>query len=252
MLYGNESISQYTRSNVCIWMLMAFQAGLLNIGGFMACHRFVSHVTGFATFFGYELSQGQERHAWGMLAVPLFFLFGAMLSGQLVDIRLKRHKKPKYYIAFGLIFFLTIVVFCGGVLGFFGPFGESLEIADGYALLMFLCLICGIQNGTITTVSKSVIRTTHLTGITTDLGIGLVRILNRKTITESIENEQKATLMRLGIIFFFGFGSVVGGYAFGFYRYGAFLIPAITSGILFSAMMYFQFFKAVPPSTKST
>jgi uncharacterized membrane protein YoaK (UPF0700 family) len=47
-------------------MMMAFQAGVLNIGGFMACHRFVSHVTGFATFFGYELNTNDSYHAIGM------------------------------------------------------------------------------------------------------------------------------------------------------------------------------------------
>ncbi|WP_374073489.1 YoaK family protein [Bdellovibrio bacteriovorus] len=219
---------------------MAFQAGLLNIGGFMACHRFVSHVTGFATFFGYEVSQGDELHAWGMLVVPLFFLFGAMLSGQLVDLRLKLHKKPKYYIAFGLVFLLTLVVFAGGLLGYFGIFGEPLQSIHGYVLLMLLCLICGTQNGTITTVSKSVIRTSHLTGITTDLGIGLIRILNHRKLGDHTENEWKATMMRLGIIFFFGFGSVLGGYAFSRFGYGGFLIPVLTSGILFWAMMYFQ------------
>jgi len=240
MLYGNESISHYTRSNITVWMLMAFQAGLLNIGGFMACHRFVSHVTGFATFFGYEVSQGNEMHAWGMLIVPLFFLLGAMLSGQLVDLRLKLHKKPKYYIAFGLVFFLTLVVFIGGLLGYFGIFGDPLQSLRGYLLLMLLCLICGTQNGSITTVSKSVIRTTHLTGITTDLGIGLIRIFNHRKLSDQFENEWKATLMRLGIIFFFGFGSVLGGYVFNRFEYGGFLIPVLTSGVLFWSMMYFQ------------
>jgi uncharacterized membrane protein YoaK (UPF0700 family) len=105
LLFGNESISHYTKYNVSTWMLMAFQAGVLNIGGFMACHRFVSHVTGFATFFGYEINQKDSSHAIGMLIVPLFFLLGAMVSAQLVDIRLKLHKKPKYYISFGLIFY---------------------------------------------------------------------------------------------------------------------------------------------------
>ena len=36
--------------NASVWMVMAFQAGVLNIGGFLSCQRFVSHVTGFATF----------------------------------------------------------------------------------------------------------------------------------------------------------------------------------------------------------
>lgn len=241
MLYGNESISHYTKSNIAIWMLMAFQAGLLNIGGFMACHRFVSHVTGFATFFGYELSQKEQaRHAVGMLVVPLFFLFGAMLSGQLVDIRLKLHKKPKYYITFGLIFFLCAFVAVGGMSGYFGAFGEPLEDSRDYTLLIFLCLICGIQNGTIATVSRSVIRTTHLTGITTDLGLGLMRLLNRHKLDESMDNEKNATLMRIGIIFHFGLGSVLGAFVFNSLGHGGFLIPVITSGLLFWTMFYFQ------------
>lgn len=206
----------------------------------MACHRFVSHVTGFATFFGHEINQVDNSHAFGMLVVPLFFLLGCMLSGQLVDIRLKLHKRPKYYLTFGLIFFLTCIVLMFGVFGYFGKFGEPLEVSRNYALLVLLCLTCGIQNGTITTVSKSVIRTTHLTGVTTDLGIGIVRFLNRKKLRGEIGTEIHANLMRAGIIFSFGFGSVLGGYVFKKLEYLGFLIPALTSGILFGAMLYFQ------------
>ena len=245
MLFGNESISHYTRSNVATWMLMAFQAGILNIGGFMACHRFVSHVTGFATFFGYELTQSDSSHAVGMLIVPLFFLMGAMVSGQLVDIRLKLHKKPKYYISFGLIFFLLLIVFLGGVTGFYGTFGQPLNSSNDYILLILLCFVCGVQNGTITSVSKSVVRTTHLTGITTDLGIGIVRLLNHSKIDESMENEKNATLMRLGIILFFGLGSVIGAFIFQKLAYVGFIVPVFTSGCLFLTMIYFQIKKTV-------
>lgn len=227
---------------------MAFQAGILNMGGFLACHRFVSHVTGFATFFGAEINQADNSRAFGMLAVPLFFLFGSMISGQLVDIRLKLHKRPKYYISFGLIFFLLLIVFFAGILGAFGTFGEPFELFRDYVLLALLCLICGIQNGTITTVSKSVIRTTHLTGVTTDLGIGIVRFLNRHRLQGEIGPEVRANLMRIGIIFFFGFGSVVGGYIFTKLKYFGFLVPAVTSGALFFAMLYFQVLKTRHPA----
>ena len=91
--------------------------------------------------------------------------------------------------------------------------------------------------------SKSVIRTTHLTGVTTDLGIGIVRFLNRGNLKGEIENEVKANLMRVGIIFFFGFGSVFGGYVFSKLELGGFFIPTLTSGLLFGAMLYFQVIK---------
>jgi uncharacterized membrane protein YoaK (UPF0700 family) len=249
VLYGNESISHYNKSNVTLWMIMAFQAGLLNIGGFMACHRFVSHVTGFATFMGLEVSRGDYRAALGMLSVPVFFLLGAMLSGVLVDVRLKLHKRPKYYLSFALMFFLILIVFFGGVWGYFGPFGESLAKIPAYILLALLCLVCGIQNGTITSVSRSVVRTTHLTGITTDLGIGIVRYFNRKKFTEEksgegiahlIQAEGAANLMRLGIIACFGLGSIAGGLLFSKFGYHAFALPALTCGMLFLFMYRFQ------------
>lgn len=152
-----------------------------------------------------------RSHALGMLVVPAFFMLGCMLSAELVEIRLRRLKRPKYFLTFGVVFFLSFT--------------------------------CGVQNGTITTVSRSVIRTTHLTGVTTDLGIGIVRYLHRKSLNIEIQNEVRANLMRLGIILFFGLGSVVGGFVFTKFGYAAFAIPVITSGVLFVLMLYFQVLK---------
>lgn len=244
MLYGNESISQYSPGNVAIWMAMAFQAGTLNIGGFMACHRFVSHITGFATFFGLEVSRANREQAIGMLIVPLFFLFGSMLSGLMVEIRLKLHKRPRYYITFGTIFILLTIVFVGGISGDFGAFGEPLLMERDYLLLILLCLVCGIQNGSITSLSKSVVRTTHLTGITTDLGIGIIRYFHRHRLPDYGVHETRSNWIRFGLILFFAFGSVAGAFAFSQFQYAGFGIPVMTSGLLFLLMFYFQTRKA--------
>jgi uncharacterized membrane protein YoaK (UPF0700 family) len=246
MIYGHQSISTYTPSNVLIWMALAFQAGLLNIGAFMACHRFVSHITGFATFFGVEVSKHDYPNALGMLLVPVLFLCGAMLSGQLVDIRLKLGKKPKYYLVFGILFFILIGIVISGFNGVFGKFGEPLRHTSDYALLSLLCLVCGMQNGMITTVSKAVVRTTHLTGITTDLGIGIVRVLNRRKLKGDTSEDARANLMRIGIIFFFGSGSVVGGLIFTHIGYQGFLLPSLIYGILFATMFYYQVVRPQP------
>jgi len=243
VIFGSESISHYTRSNISVWMIMAFQAGVLNIGGFMACHRFVSHVTGFATFFGYEISQSHTAQALGMLSVPMFFLLGAMISGYLVDLPLKLKKKPRYFITFGIIFALILIVFAAGSIGWFGVFGEPLALHRDYLLLALLCLTCGIQNGTVTTVSRSIIRTTHLTGITTDLGLGIIRALHRKKFEGALE-DRRANWMRMGIIASFGLGSIAGGFAFHEWQYFGFILPVITSGSLFAIMFYFQVLKS--------
>lgn len=245
MLYGNETISAFTRSNMAIWMALAFQAGALNIGGFLACGRFVSHVTGFATYFAIEIDKKNFVSAFGMLLVPAFFLLGAIVSGIMVDLRLKLHKRPKYYIIFGILFFLMLFVVVSGFNGFFGTFGGEPLLSD-YLLLAILCLMCGMQNGLITTVSRSVIRTTHLTGITTDLGIGLVRVFFRKKINQPMDDENKANLARAAIIFCFGLGSMVGGIGFVRAGYRGFLLPLFVSGCLFLATFYFGRFRAHP------
>lgn len=241
MLYGNSSISHFSRSNVAIWLAMAFQAGLLNIGGFFVGHKIVSHVTGFVTFFGYDVSQGEGLQALGMLIVPCFFLLGAMLSGYFVDVRLKLNKRPKYYITFGIIFILNLLVLVLGILGMWGDFGQYPLSLPGYILLIILCFVCGVQNGTISIVSKSVVRTTHLTGITTDLGLGIMRILYRHKLKNQINNEARANMMRIGIIGAFFMGSVVGGFFFQRYLYWGFLFPVLISGSLFGLMIFFQF-----------
>jgi uncharacterized membrane protein YoaK (UPF0700 family) len=228
-----------------VWMLMAFQGGLLNIGGFFACHRFVSHVTGFATLFGVGVSQHLYVPALGMLLVPLLFLSGSMISGKLVDIPIRIEKKPKYYVLFGVMFLLILIVIIGGENGYFGKFGEESVAFRDYLLLALLCLICGIQNGSVTTVSKAVIRTTHLTGITTDLGIGLVRVLHKKLLQGKVEEDLRANKMRIGIIFFFVFGSIVGGFVFRDFAYRGFLLPGLISGGLFSVTFYFQVIRRI-------
>lgn len=250
MLYGHQTIATYTRSNVVVWMALAFQGGALNIGGFLACHRFVSHVTGFATLFGDEFSTRNYGHALGMLLVPFLFLCGSMISAYLVDLPQRLNKKPKYWVVFGVLFLLVLFVVVGGFNKFFGPFGEALDQQRNYELLALLCLICGIQNATVSSVSKSVVRTTHLTGITTDLGIGLVRVLNRNRIEKGghglVSEDSRANKMRIGIIFFFILGSTVGGFIFQEAGYRGFLLPATISSVLFAVTFYFQVLKRKP------
>ena len=223
-----------------IWVILAFQAGLLNIGGFMACHSFVSHVTGFATLFGVELGMRSYGHAAGLLLVPVCFLLGAMISGFLVDIRLKLGKDPKYHIVFGVLFLLILIVEIAGFNKMFGKFGEPLTLPRDYALLGMLCLICGLQNATVSLVSKSVVRTTHLTGVTTDLGIGLVRVMNRRLLGVEFEGEGRANLMRVGIISGFVLGSIAGFQIFRSWEFRGFIFPTLISGGLFATTLYFR------------
>lgn len=226
-------MSEVSRLNILIWALLAFQAGVLNIGGFLACHRFVSHVTGFATFFGYEVSEGRFNQATVIILVPLLFLVGSMVSGELVDVRIRKRLQPLYHFSFGIIWMLILFVLIGGLSGFFGSFGSPAEDWHDYLLLGVLCLVCGIQNGTVTTVSRSIVRTTHLTGITTDLGIGIMRLLHGIGTESRRSEEIMANYMRIAIILGFILGSGLGGLLFDATAFWGFLLPAVTSGGIF-------------------
>lgn len=239
MLSGNQSISHYSPSNVAIWLLLSFQAGLLNIGGLLAGHQYVSHVTGFASTFGVAVSQLQLHHALLVAGVPLVFLLGAMVSGYFVDVRIKLNKAPKYYITFAMMFLLNLSVLVGGVAGFLGEFGDD-QSQSSYQLLIILCFICGMQNATVSIVSKSVVRTTHLTGITTDLGLGLVRMFYARAIQINHAEEKRDNLMRLGIILCFILGSAFGAIIFSQIGFWGFSIPTLIAGSLFFLMYYFQ------------
>jgi len=219
---------------------MAFQAGIINAGGFIACQRVVTHTTGFATYIGDDIANGNIHAALGMAAVPTFFLAGATTSGYFIDRRIASRKNPLYALMFGLIALSMLIVSFGGHNGFFGVFSEPMLMARDYFLLAILCLSAGLQNGTITSAAGSVVRTTHLTGITTDLGLGIVRAHSTQYSNEVRKNEHRANGMRVGIIGFFIFGSTVG--AFCFYRFGylGFLGPAAISATLALMSLNYQ------------
>lgn len=227
-----KNLSDYSAQNLTVWLSLAFQAGCINAGGLLACHRFVTHTTGFATFFGAELAKKEYSTALGLLTVPAFFLIGSMISAYLVDRRLQRNLKPKYSQVLFLMWLSLVLILIAGLQNRFGTFGEP-DMQKDFVLLSLLCLASGLQNATVTSAFGAIVRTTHLTGLTTDLGIGLVRVLTHSHEINSRKNEIKANFMRIGIILAFGFGSFVAAKIFYQYQFWGFIIPSSIASFLF-------------------
>lgn len=226
MFKGKEDLL-YDPRNLFIWFLLAFQGGCLNTGGFLAVHRFVSHVTGFATLAGVAGAQLDFTTMFGMLLVPLFFLMGVMISAWNVERRRIKNDTPRYSFVFSIIFFNIFVIALLGSLGYLGEFGEPFTNQRDYILLFMLSFTCGLQNAVISSASGAVIRTTHLTGPTTDFGIGLVRIWStRKSLHKP---ELFAMWCRLGIYVSFVTGSYISAILFVNFKFMGFYLPlAIT------------------------
>lgn len=219
-------------SNLKLWSILAFQAGWINGGGFLACHRFVTHTTGFATQFGYDLATAKWSEAVAMITVPIFFLLGSMIGAFYVDRPIHKNGRAKFHILFFLIaFFLALATVLGG-LGVFGSFGGELDITTSYSLIALLCFSSGIQNACSTTASKNYVRTTHLTGYTTDLGISIIRLFSIKD-KEKLSLEKKANTIRLSVLFSFITGTALSSFLFLKIGYLGFAIPTAISIVLF-------------------
>lgn len=208
------------------WFMLSMNGGCINAGGFLATGRFVSHVTGFATLFGVDVTGHQVEAALGILSVPLFFLLGALIAGLLIDRPIHHGKKPHFDWVMGLSAACLFLAASGGKLLQFGIFGST-GLKENYLLLVLLCLASGLQNGAITSSSGASVRTTHLTGLTTDLGLGIARILTFKTQSDRFKKEVRANYLRAGSIASFVVGSVIGAALFLKLGYQGFLFSAV-------------------------
>lgn len=225
MFSKTHHFSTFSKGNILVWLSLAFQAGSINAGGFLALKRFVTHVTGFATLIGFEIAHQDLHAALSMATVPLFFLIGSMISAYYIDIRKQKHLQAHYaYTFFLMTFFLFMITFIGTHEAQ-GHSIDQLEPFTEYSLLALLCLTSGIQNATVTSTYGAVIRTTHLTGPTTDLGIGFVRLLTKTHQVKSRFEEIQAIWMRIGIIVFFIIGSICSSFLFLHYGYYGFYLP---------------------------
>ena len=208
------------------WFLLSLNAGFINAGGFLATGRFVSHVTGFATLFGVEAVENRMDGAIGILSVPFFFLLGSIIAGILVERPIDQKRIPHYdYVMSGAGLCLLI----SSMIGNFDQFGGSHHLKDTYILMALLCLASGLQNAAIAASSQSSVRTTHLTGLTTDLGLGIARVLTSTLTRMERHKEVKINWLRVGTIGSFVAGSALGAYVFKTGHYFGFMLPATVS-----------------------
>ena len=211
------------------WWLLGFTSGQINAGGFLATGRFVSHMTGFATLIGVEVGKGNWTTAIGLTTVPMFFLVGTFISGYFVEVQIIHSKRPRFDYVMLLVTACLFLCALGGGYNLLGSFGHEIELRDDYVAMALLCLACGAMNAAIATSSERTVRVTHLTGTTTDMGIGLVRWWALKNQPETANRELMMSKFRLGMVVAFILGSTIGAYFFLRYRYFGFLLPAICS-----------------------
>lgn len=151
--------------------LLAFNAGAVNAGGFLVVGLYTSHMTGFASMLADQLVLGNTALALGALGALLAFVAGAAVTALLVNWARQRHLRSEYALPL-LLEALLLLVFglMGATLGHQTPFAVPLTV-------LVLAFTMGLQNALVTKISAAQIRTTHMTGVITDLGIELGKLL---------------------------------------------------------------------------
>lgn len=146
---------------------LAWVAGYTNIVALISCGTVTSHVTGNASNLGRHVVEGNWWSAAFMLFVLAMFFGGACVSAILTESGWRRGSESIYVLP-SLAQAILLTAFAVGL-----EFREPNQPASMLAvwwLTGLASMAMGIQNATITRISSGVVRTTHLTGVLTDLG----------------------------------------------------------------------------------
>ncbi len=222
---------------IALWSVLAFQAGFINSIGFLACQRFVSHVTGFGTQVGIALGVQNFWLAIEVASAPLSFLLGALTCGLLSIARRARGLAPRYNIATATIPLLLFVLLIGGNLNLFGTFGQPMVFEEDFIFLSILSFMCGMQNAIFATLTGGQIRTTHLTGIITDFGTDLALIINGGLPPFELSALKRMNFTRAMIFGSFSIGALVSSLVSARLQYWSLMIPFLTA--LFVTVIFF-------------
>jgi uncharacterized membrane protein YoaK (UPF0700 family) len=222
----HTGIRRTFRHNIRLAGLLSLTAGFVNVTGFLAFMVLTTNVTGHVALFAERLSLGNYNEAKVVALWMLMFFLGAFSSSLFIGWIGKN--KPYAY-----IFPISIEILILIIIGTYGVFYDnSLTKTEFFAGSLLFAM--GLQNALVSVISGSVVRTTHLTGMFTDLGIELAERTQLKIKQHKQALNQKI-LLRTVIISSFFLGGIAGGYLYKSLDYRTFYIPAT---ILFITIFY--------------
>jgi uncharacterized membrane protein YoaK (UPF0700 family) len=204
----------YKKKYVLLWLLLSFKAGFINSGGFLATGKFVSHVTGFGTQVG--LAVGHEDILFGieLLVIPIFFILGGFITAILLDRKYDDEEVPPYPYVQILITLLIGLVAWRGNAGDFGIYFSGINDYHQIIMIATLCLICGLKNALTTWATWGKIRTTHLTGLSTDLGLNLPKLFNLADKDTRFKEKKQVSIVRILTLVSFSLGAFIAAIVF--------------------------------------
>lgn len=210
------------------WVL-AFIAGIVNVVGLLGFqHQAITHLTGNTSLLAEAMATRNLPQTLHFAALILAFVGGATLSGFLVqDSTLQLGRR------YGIALLLVSLLLFASV--------PLLQHGSAFGMYAAACA-CGLQNAMVSTYSGAVIRTTHVSGMFTDLGIFLGHALRGLPVD--------GRRLKLCLLVISGFlcGGVAGTLAFRALGYSALLFPASLTAVVAIAYGLYRLRKRPEPA----
>jgi uncharacterized membrane protein YoaK (UPF0700 family) len=156
---------------------------------------FSSNITGHYAILAAEIVKGNTYQIVVVLGWILTFFMGSFVSNQMVI----NFNEESTYLAHSLPILLEII--CLLVVGYYGQFYYRVTLFETEFLLMVMLFAMGLQNGLTASISNFTVKTTHLTGLTTDLAI-LASMFSKKEFRENSELVNKSKLLLSIVVFY--------------------------------------------------
>lgn len=174
---------------------------MVNVAGFLSVQKLTTNVTGHFAFFVDEIFKQNLLEGLHYFMYILFFFLGSFFSNFSIEITSQINYRFIYRIP---VLTESLILIAVALLG--GQIVKSSPNIIAYALLFAM----GLQNSLVTTISNATVRTTHLTGLFTDLGIEVSQLFFYK-LKEQKDKLLASIKLRLTIISFFFLGGIIGG-----------------------------------------
>jgi len=199
---------------------LTLNAGFVNAIGLLGFkHQAVSHLTGTSTFLSLSLANQNVQEALHLVLVMFSFVIGAAYSGVVIgNTALKLGRR------YSVALITESLLLCVSM--WYLNHGS----AAGH---FYASAACGLQNAMTSTYSGAIVRTTHVSGLFTDLGVALgLRIRGQKT-------DVRKVVLYLSLITGFIVGGIAGSLCFVHYQFSAMLVPSVITALI--AVSYWLF-----------
>lgn len=201
--------------DISLAAILSSIAGALNAVGFLIAGSFTANMTGNISALADEFAQGALWSGLAFLVLVVAFICGAATAAVLINFGERRRIRSIYAVA---------IMFEGVVILALGATLAAWNGAAGHGLLVgVLSYVMGLQNAVTSMISRSRVRTTHVSGMATDIGIEAATLLGSPEARSSVL--PKLRLHGATLIAFAG-GGVAGAVLFGHVGYWLFVMAA--------------------------